>query len=92
MGSNILIICVNIMFFLDVINIWHLGRRDFIIFITIKSWCDKIIIVRIILEVVVKLLPLPHPPRARPHGRTDKSKLPESHPTKECARACVRCL
>jgi hypothetical protein len=31
----------------------------------------------------VKLLPL---------GRTDKSKRPESHPTKECARARVRCL
>jgi hypothetical protein len=30
--------------------------------------------------------------RARPHGRTDKSKRPESHPTKECARARVRCL
>jgi hypothetical protein len=41
---------------------------------------------------IVKLLPLPHPPRARPHGRTDKSKRPESHPTKECARARVRCL
>jgi hypothetical protein len=40
-----------------------------------------------------KLLPLPQPPpRARPHGRTDESKRPESHPTKECARACVRCL
>jgi hypothetical protein len=42
--------------------------------------------------IFVKLLPLPQPPRARPHGRTDKSKGPESHPTKECARACVRCL
>jgi hypothetical protein len=31
-------------------------------------------------------------PPARPHGRTDKSKRPESHPAKECARACVRCL
>jgi hypothetical protein len=29
---------------------------------------------------------------ARTHGRTDKSKRPESHPTKECARARVRCL
>jgi hypothetical protein len=26
---------------------------------------------------------------ARPHGCTDKSKRPESHPTKECARACT---
>jgi hypothetical protein len=26
------------------------------------------------------------------HRRTDKSKRPESHPTKECARACVLCL
>jgi hypothetical protein len=33
-----------------------------------------------------------HPPRARPHGRTDEPKRPESHPTKECARARVRCL
>jgi hypothetical protein len=39
-----------------------------------------------------KLLPLPHPPRARPHRRTDKSKRPESNPTKECARARERCL
>jgi hypothetical protein len=39
-----------------------------------------------------KLLPLPQPPRARPNGRTDESKRPESHPTKECARARVRCL
>jgi hypothetical protein len=41
----------------------------------------------------VKLLPLPHPPcaPARTHERTDKSKHPESHPTKECARACVSC-
>jgi hypothetical protein len=37
-------------------------------------------------------LPTPSSPRARPHGRTDKSKRPESHPTKECARARVRCL
>jgi hypothetical protein len=42
--------------------------------------------------VSVKLLPLPHPPRARPHGHTDEPKRPESHPTKECARARVRCL
>jgi hypothetical protein len=52
MGSNILIICVNIMLFLDVINIWHLGRRDFVIFITIICWCDKICVVRIILKIV----------------------------------------
>jgi hypothetical protein len=39
----------------------------------------------------VKLLPLPQPP-LRAHGRTDKSKRPESHPTKECARARVLCL
>jgi hypothetical protein len=31
-------------------------------------------------------------PAARAHGRTDKSKRPESHPTKECTRACVICL
>jgi hypothetical protein len=36
--------------------------------------------------------PTPASPRARPHGRTDKSKRPESHPTKECARARVRFL
>jgi hypothetical protein len=29
---------------------------------------------------------------ARPHGCMDKSKRPESHPTKECTRAGVRCL
>jgi hypothetical protein len=36
--------------------------------------------------------PTPATPCARPHGRTDKSKRPESHPTEVCARACVRCL
>jgi hypothetical protein len=36
----------------------------------------------------VKLLPLPQPPL---RARTDKSKRPESHPTKEHARARVRC-
>jgi hypothetical protein len=30
--------------------------------------------------------------RVRPHGRMDKSKRPECHPTNECARARVRCL
>jgi hypothetical protein len=39
-----------------------------------------------VLRGCVKLLPLPQ------RGRTDKSKRPESHPTKECARARVRCL
>jgi hypothetical protein len=39
----------------------------------------------------VKVLPLPQPHLCA-HGRTDKSKRPESHPTKECARACVLCL
>jgi hypothetical protein len=39
----------------------------------------------------VKLPPLPQP-QLRAHIRTDKSKLPESHSTKECARACVLCL
>jgi hypothetical protein len=29
---------------------------------------------------------------ARTHERTDEPKRPESHPTKECARARVRCL
>jgi hypothetical protein len=29
---------------------------------------------------------------ARPHERTGKSKRPESHPTKECAPARVRCI
>jgi hypothetical protein len=38
-----------------------------------------------VLRGCVKLLPLLH-------GRTDKSKRPESHPTNECARARVRCL
>jgi hypothetical protein len=44
-----------------------------------------------VLRGCVKLLPLP-PPGARPHGCTYKSKRPESHPTKECARARVHCL
>jgi hypothetical protein len=34
-------------------------------------------------------LPLPQPSL---HRRTEKSKRPESHPTKECARARIRCL
>jgi hypothetical protein len=39
------------------------------------------------LDLLVKLLPLPQPPlRARTDAR------PESHPTKECARARVSCL
>jgi hypothetical protein len=36
--------------------------------------------------------PTPATPRARPRGRTDEPKRPESHPTKECARARERCL
>jgi hypothetical protein len=44
-----------------------------------------------VLRGCVKLLPLPQP-QLRAHGRTDKSKRPESHPTAECARACVLCL
>jgi hypothetical protein len=43
-------------------------------------------------HLVVKILPLPQPPlRARTDARK-KSKRPESHQTKECARARVRCL
>jgi hypothetical protein len=38
-----------------------------------------------------KTTPTPAAPVARPHGRTDKSKRPESHPTKERARARLRC-
>jgi hypothetical protein len=41
---------------------------------------------------IVKLLPLPQPACARPHGRMDEPNRPESHPTKECACARVRCL
>jgi hypothetical protein len=49
-----------------------------------------------VLRGCVKLLPLPQPPLratpvARPHGRTDKPKRPETHSTKERARARVRC-
>jgi hypothetical protein len=44
-----------------------------------------------VLRGFFKLLPLPQP-QLRAHGRTDKSKRPESHPTMECARACVLCL
>jgi hypothetical protein len=42
-----------------------------------------------VLRVCDKLLPLPQPPV---RARTDKSKRTESHPTKVCACACVRCL
>jgi hypothetical protein len=47
-----------------------------------------------VIKNVVALINYYHSrnPRARPHGRRDKSKRPESHPTKERARACVRCL
>jgi hypothetical protein len=48
MGSNILVICINIMLLLDIINVWHLGGRDFIIFIAVISWSDKICVIRII--------------------------------------------
>jgi hypothetical protein len=44
-----------------------------------------------VLRGCVKLLQLPQPPVVRPRGRTEKSKLPESHPTKERARAHLRC-
>jgi hypothetical protein len=40
------------------------------------------------LRWCVKLPPLPQP-QLRAHGDTDKYKRPESHPTKECARACM---
>jgi hypothetical protein len=40
------------MFFLDIINIWHLGRRYFIILIKIISWGDKICVIWIILKVI----------------------------------------
>jgi hypothetical protein len=43
-----------------------------------------------VLRGCVKLLPLLQ--LSLLHGGTDKSKRPESHPTKECARARVRCL
>jgi hypothetical protein len=44
-----------------------------------------------VTKEAVKLLPLPKP-QLRAHGRTDKFKRPESHPTKECTRACVICI
>jgi hypothetical protein len=44
-----------------------------------------------VLRGCVKLVPLPQPPVARLHGCTDKSKRPESHPTKKRARAHLRC-
>jgi hypothetical protein len=44
-----------------------------------------------VLRGCVKLLPLPQP-QLRANGRTDEPKRPESHPTKECSRARVRCL
>jgi hypothetical protein len=42
-------------------------------------------------EYAVKLRPLPQP-QMRAHISTDKSKRPDSRPTKECDRACVLCL
>jgi hypothetical protein len=60
-----------------------------------KDMCGLILHEANSLQVMrgcVKLLPLPPPPRARPHGGTDEPKRPESHPTKECDRARVRCL
>jgi hypothetical protein len=42
-----------------------------------------------VLRGCVKLLP---PPQPSLRARTDTSKRPESHPTKDCARARVRCL
>jgi hypothetical protein len=44
-----------------------------------------------VLRGCVRLLPLPQP-QPRAHIRIYKSKRPESHSTKECARACVICL
>jgi hypothetical protein len=44
-----------------------------------------------VLRGCVKLRLLPQP-QLRTHIRTDKSKRPESHATKECARAFVLCL
>jgi hypothetical protein len=41
--------------------------------------------------MAVKLLLLPQP-QLRAHIGTDKSKRPESHSTKDCARACILCL
>jgi hypothetical protein len=41
--------------------------------------------------IFFKLLQLPQP-HLRAHICTDKSKRPESHSTKECARVCVLCL
>jgi hypothetical protein len=58
--------------------------------------CEVALVVPVPVVLVppgfVKLLPLPQPPlRARTDGRTDKSKRLQSHPTKECDRARVRC-
>jgi hypothetical protein len=44
-----------------------------------------------VLRGCVKLLPLPQP-LLRAHILREKSKRPGSHPTKECARACMICL
>jgi hypothetical protein len=44
-----------------------------------------------VMRGCVRLIPLPQP-QLRAHIHTYKSKRPESHPTKECARAYVLCL
>jgi hypothetical protein len=53
MGSNILVICVNIILILDIINILHLGVRDLIIFISVISWRHKVCVIRVIFEITL---------------------------------------
>jgi hypothetical protein len=52
-GSNILVICVNIMLLFDIINVCHLGGGEFIIFIAVKSWRSKLCVIRIIFEIIL---------------------------------------
>jgi hypothetical protein len=53
MGSNTLVICVNIILLFDIINVLNLGGKDFIIFISVISWSHKVCIIRVILEIIL---------------------------------------
>jgi hypothetical protein len=53
MGSNILVIGVNIILLFDIINVWYLGGRDFIILISVISGSHKVCVIRVILEIIL---------------------------------------
>jgi hypothetical protein len=55
LGPNILVISINIniILILNIANVGHLGSREFIIFITLKSRSHEVSVVLIILEISV---------------------------------------